>query len=172
MRNYERLVIRDRAGCMWVLGLMFLSGGTLVLTMLLRGKLGSDFRAWEIWAAAAIGIAHFSAGTWLLTSTPATQVKLHQDRRVLELSRSWLVLRRTRVIHLDELLGFHMHTSTDSDGDPVYYLELDLRNGQTVRLNAVGMHAQTAIDQLTDRLRAWSGGRLAARVRSPRSSAY
>jgi hypothetical protein len=172
MKPIEHLVLRDRAGCMWLLGLMFLGGGTLVLASWLMGKLGSDFKAWEIAAVAVIGIAHFSAGAWLLVSTPSTSVKLHHDRPVLELSRTWLLARKARLIHLDEVLGFHVHTSADSDGDPVYYLELDLRDGQTLRLNAVGIHGRTAIDEATARLREWSGGRIAARIRSPRDRVY
>ncbi|HSL69532.1 MAG TPA: hypothetical protein VK864_04780 [Longimicrobiales bacterium] len=86
---------------------------------------------------------------------------------MLELTRRWLVLRRTRVIHLDELRGFYVHKTEDSDGNDVFYLELDLRNGETVRLHSVAVHSREAIVAATDRLRAWGGGRLAQRIRSP-----
>jgi hypothetical protein len=172
MRNAERLVIRDRAGCMGLLGLMFFSGGVLVLTMLLLGKLGPERRTWEILAVTAIGLAHFTVGGWLLASTPGRRVLLRRDRPVLELRKNWLTLRRIRAIHLDEMAGFHVHTTTDSDGDPVFYLELDLRNGETIRLHSVAVHARPEIDAAAERLRAWSNGRLVARIRTPRDSAY
>jgi hypothetical protein len=172
MRDSEGLVIRDHAGCMGLLGLMFFSGGVLVLTMLVLGKLGPDRKAWELLAVTVIGLAHFSVGGWLLASTPGMRIMLRRDRPVLELRKSWLVGRRVRAIQLDEMAGFHVHTTTDSDGAPVFYLELDLRNGETIRLHSVAVHARSDIDKAVERLRSWSNGRLAARVRSPRDSAY
>ena len=162
----ERLIIRDHSGWMWVLGLMFLAGGSLVLLALWFG-VRPNSAAWVPWAIAAIGIAHVSTGAWLLTSSPGIRVTLRYDRLVLELTRRWLVLRRTRVIHLDEMRGFYVHKTEDSDGDDVFYLELDLRNGETVRLHSVAVRSREAIVAAADRLRVWSGGRLAQRIRSP-----
>ena len=172
MISSERLIIRDRAGCMGLLGLLFFSGGVLVLSMLLLGKLGPERRTWEILAVAAVGLAHFSVGGWLLASTPGMRIILRRDRPVLELRKSWLVRRRMRAIHLDEMAGFHVHTTTDSEGAPIFHLELDLRNGETIRLHSVAVHARPEIDKAAERLRAWSNGRLGARIRSPHDSAY
>jgi hypothetical protein len=163
----ERLVVRDRAGCLWLMGLAFAAGGVTVLALLFGARSGARPAGWGSILVALIGCAHIAAGTWLMVSTPNTTVRLRHDRPILQISKRWLLHYRTREIHLDQIAHFHIRKSEDSEGDPVYRLWLYLRTGEELPLHSVALHAREELDAVTDRLRSWSGGRLAARVGRP-----
>jgi hypothetical protein len=152
---------------MWFLGLGFLAGGIIALGMLLLA--GPDDRpdGWGRLLVAVIGSAHVAAGSWLVISMPNLSVWLRRDRPVLHIRKRWLLLRRERTIDLADIAHFRVRQSEDSEGDPVYQLELFLRTGERVALHSVALHGRAEIDAAADRLRAWSGGRLAARVGEP-----
>ena len=163
----ERLVLRDKAGCLGLLGLAFVAGGSFVFALLLGAGTGEQPTGWVRALAALIATAHLGAGTWLFLSTPVVSVRLRRDRPVLQLNKRWLFWRRARTIALTEIAHFQIGQGEDSDGHPVYRLELRLRSGERVRLHSVDEHFRNDIDAATEQLRVWSGGRLAARAGSP-----
>ncbi|MGH7471146.1 MAG: hypothetical protein ACRENP_24625 [Longimicrobiales bacterium] len=152
---------------MWLLGLGFLAGGITAFTLLLVASPDSQPGAWGKLIITVIGGAHITAGAWLIGSSPNITVWLRRDRPVLHVTKHWLLHKRERVIHLDEIAHFQVRQSEDSDGDPVYRLELHLRSGERLPLQSVDLHTRTEIDAAADRLRSWSGGRLASRVGTP-----
>ena len=165
--HIERLPLRDKAGCLGLLGLAFVAGGVMVFALLLGAGSGEEPTGWTRAIAALIGTVHLAAGIWLFLNTPRITVELRRDRTILQVSRRWLFYRRKRTIDLAEIAHFRVWLGKDSDGDPVYRLELSLRSGERVKLHSVEEHTREDIDAAAEQLRVWSGGRLAARVGSP-----
>ena len=62
--------------------------------------------------------------------------------------------------------GADITSGKDSDGDPVYRLELRLRDGTELRLHSVAVHACPEIEKATDALRVLSSNKLPVRTRT------
>jgi len=64
------------------------------------------------------------------------------------------------------MAGLTLRQEKDSDGDPVYRLELRLRDGNDLRLHSVALHARPEIEAAVDALRVWSSNKLPVRTRT------
>jgi hypothetical protein len=157
--NHDSILFRDRTGGVWLLGSGFVMGGLLVMAML-AGLAEGRPTGWAAAAAAAISLAHITAGSWLILSHPSITVRLDIDGRRLYVVRRWLFIRRARELHVDQIMHAVVREDVDSDGDPVYHFELWLRTGERLVLQSVALYSRQPIDDALDRLARWSGNRI------------
>ena len=160
--SYDQILIRDRAGCMWLLGLGFAGGGLLVMAMLLGNAPGRP-TGWPLFLISVIALAHLTTGIWLVVAHPNVKTELHHDGRKLRIVRWWLWFRSVRELHIDQIRSIVVREDTDSDGDPVYRLELVLRTGERLVLQSVALHTRAPIDAALARLAEWSRHRIPIR---------
>jgi hypothetical protein len=158
----EPLALRDRAGCMWLLGGLFCAGGSIALALAL-GFSDDEPAAWVRLAAGAIGVVHLGAGVWLIRKHPAVRATLGADGR-LHIERRFPFHGTHRSIARDEIARIITRQGSDSDGDPVWSLELQMHDGEHVPLIYVQHHTREEIDRTIEQLRAWAGGSLVHRV--------
>ena len=154
------MLIRDRAGCVWVLATMFLGGGLTVLALLLGWVGTSRPSGWVFALALVIAVVHIAAGVWLVARTPRIRVRLGPHDRSLMVERGWPWSRRHRRIAADELAAVVIREVEDSDGDPCWYLDARLRSGERLALTSVASHARNEVQAAAERLQSWAGGSL------------
>ena len=134
---------------------MFLLGGLLVLTMS-TGLLGSGRPdGWGLLAVIGLGSAHTAAGAWLIMRSPRITVKLEPDQS-LRIVRTWPYRRDQRRIHASQISRLLTRVGQDSDGDAIYWLELQLDTGERVRLISVEHHSSAIVENAVVQLQAWS----------------
>ena len=153
----ESLILRDQPGCIWGLGVFFLLIGALfVLGPLV---LFSD-RAEQPWTvnglAVVMGLAGVGAGVWVLR-VPLTTITFDRLDRAVTV-RSWGLRReRNRRWTFAQVAGFQVVEEKDSEGDPVYRLQMELHGGEMVWLTYVHLHFRDSYDQAAQRARQFLG---------------
>jgi hypothetical protein len=160
--NHNEVLIRDRAGCMWLLGLGFAGGGALVTAMLLSNAQGRP-SGWLLLLTAVIALAHLTTGTWLVVKHPNIRTELCMGCRMLRIVRRWPWFSRARELHVDQIRYAVVREERDSDNDPIYCLELLLGTGERLVLQSVALHTREPIDAALMRLAEWSSGRVLVR---------
>ena len=154
--------MRDRAGCMWIFGAGFALGGATITAMLIGPTEGKP-TGWALLAAAAIGVAHMAAGGWMIVANPNIRVLLRNDGRTLRIVRRWPFRRTVRELHVDHIMHATLREMEDSDGDPVYHLELYLRTGERITLQSIAQNTREPVDAALAKLREWSANRILVR---------
>jgi hypothetical protein len=153
----ERLTLRDQPGCIWGLGVFFLLIGALfVLGPLV---LFSD-RAEQPWyvtgLSVLLGSAGVAAGVWVLR-VPLTTTTFDRLERVVTV-RTWGLRRmRDRRWPFTEVAGVRVIESQDSEGDPVYRLQLELRQEEPISLTEVHLHFRDGYEQAAQQVRRFLG---------------
>lgn len=148
---------------MRVIAAMFFVGGILVASLLLGAGTGDVPTGWGRVGAWLIACAHIGVGAWYLFVVPRITARLDPSDRVLTLTRGRIFHRERRRIHVTEILDVLTRVDRDSDGDPVWTLELRLRTGEHVPLHSVGTGSEAEIADAKERLRVWSGGQIVFR---------
>ncbi len=161
----DEVLIRDRAGCVWVFGLGFAAAGVVLTTMLLSVAEGRPTGGWLV-GAWAVAIAHTCAGAAILVKNPHIEIRLGADSRTLRVVRGWPFLRRARELHIDQIHSIVVREGKDSDGDPLYDLELVLGTGERLEALSVPYNTPEPIDAALERIRRWSRERILVRRES------
>lgn len=140
-RSDDRIIIRDRPGAHWLLGLFLLAGGLLGVAMPL--VLASDagrLRPWERTASLVIGAGVVCGALWWLRGSPGSRVIIDRGPRRLRLIRTGIGGRRVEEIALDDLSEVAIERGEDSDGGVVTRPMVRLRNGATLHLSVLWSH--------------------------------
>jgi hypothetical protein len=146
IRQGGLIVLRDRPGPFWMLGLMLLSGGAFAIAM----PLGLASNAWEIepWARVAslvIGLANCAGAIWWLNRSLASRAELDLTRRRLTLVRVGLPGRRVVRLELTEIVGVEAERGSDSEGGVIWKPVLRLRSGERLNLSELWNHDEQEV---------------------------
>jgi hypothetical protein len=166
----SRLTLRDRPGCLWLFGLLFVASGTFVLGSVPFAPEWATFGRWERAAILAIGLGHFCAGLWLVRRHPTTRLELdraqgtgtfsirHPGDRVPTVTR----------FSLSDLRDVRILEQRDSDGDPSFALALVLAEGGELRLHGAPARTRATVTEWARPLRQFAG--LPVLTEPPRSA--
>jgi hypothetical protein len=145
-REGGQIVLRDRPGPFWALGLLLLSGAALALAMPLGLATNSeDFAIGERLIGVAIGLGVGAGALWWLVRNPGTRVQLDLTRRHLRLLRVGLGGRRIRRIDFQQIDGVQVEQGTDSDGCVIWRPAVRLKNGELLLLSELWSHDEKEI---------------------------
>jgi hypothetical protein len=147
----ERLTLRDQPGCIWGLGVFFLLIGALFVLGPLVLFSNQAEQPWYVNGAVVLmGLAGVAAGLWVLR-VPLTTTTFDRLERVVTV-RTW-GLRRVRDQRwlFSVVAGLRVVEEQDSEGAPVFRLQLQLRDGQLIFLTGVHLHVRDGYDQAAQR---------------------
>lgn len=148
IREGGQIVLRDRPGPFWALGLLLLSGGALALLMPLGVAYDSgDLAPWERVACVALGLAVGAGGIWWLNRSIATRAELDLTHQRLTLVRLGLSGRRVVRLQLSDIAGVEAERGTDGDGGAIWRAMLRLRDGQRIALSELWSHDEKEVKQ-------------------------
>ena len=141
-----QIVLRDRPGPFWMLGLMLLTGGAFAIAMPLG--LAADAGEIEPWARVAsliIGLANCAGAIWWLNRSLASRAEFDLTRRRLTLVRVGLPGRRVVQVELADIVGVEAERGSDSDGGVIWKPVLRLRSGERVNLSELWNHDEQEV---------------------------
>src|SRR5690606_26909245 len=119
------LVLKDSAGCFWMLGIFFVViSGTFVLGLMGMFTNLHELNTRELIAASIISLGVLSAGLWFIYSNPGTTVSFDKSTGKVTIYRRGLLRSETKDYSLDEIKDITIEKSEDSEGDYVYHIEL------------------------------------------------
>jgi hypothetical protein len=154
----EKLILQDRPGCIWLLSLFFI----LIGSMFVLGPLFlfSD-RAEQPWYVSAIaifmGLAALGAGLWQARRVPLSTTTFDRLDRSISMITWGLAGRSGQRWTFNDASALVVVEEKDSEGDPIYRLQLVLRSGETAWLTAVHLHVREPYDQAAGRVRSFLG---------------
>ena len=134
------LVISDRPGCLWGLGVWFIAGGILAIAMLWLATNAHELVWWERALIFLIGAGCAGGGLYTLRTAPAIETVLDRDRDVGSMRIRGLGAREVLQFRCRDVILVVIHQETDSDGDPCHQLRLGLKSGRPLPLHSVPRH--------------------------------
>jgi hypothetical protein len=145
-RSDDRIIIHDRPGGHWFLGLFLLAGGLLgILAPLGLARDADRLRPWEWTAVLVIGLGVASGALWWLRRSPASRIIIDRGRRRLRLVRTGIGGRRAEELAFEDLSAVAIERGEDDDGGVVSRPIARLRNGATLHLSMLWSHDQEGV---------------------------
>jgi len=152
------LVLKDSPGCFWMLGLFFVViAGTFVI-----GLMGAFTNLYELnelersgaWIVSLSGLA---AGIWFIYSNPGTRLNFDKSENLLTIQRRGLMRNEIEKYRLDDIADFKLVESKDTDGDPVYRIELQLKSGNKASLTELWINNKEGLQKDIDCIKNFLG---------------
>lgn len=152
-QSSQHLVLRDSPGCFWLLGALFIFVGGLFVS----GALGlaTDAHTLSLMQRLLVvlmGSTGVAVGVGVIVQAPQTvSVFDRQTQQVVITRRSVLGSTVTRY-SLHDVSTVQIREDADSEGSPVFQLELVLRSRQSVPLSRLWMHHRPDHEQIVSRV--------------------
>lgn len=134
----SRLVVEASAGPVPVLGVFFLAIGGIFVYGLLGGFVNLyEVGLWERGVAWAVSLAVMGAGAWILHEARGHRTVIDPVRRTVVISRRAPFHTGREQIRLAEIREAVVTRDSDSDGDPVYGVGLELQGNRRASLTPI-----------------------------------
>jgi hypothetical protein len=135
-QNLTELKLTDSAGCLWIFGLFFVIMGGIFIS----GLLGlfhnlDELSNFEKLGAWIISLGGFLAGVYLIYQNPGSGILFDKGNNKLIITRTGLFRNQKEEYGLNEIKDIVLTKSTDTDGDPVYRVEAELKTGKLIPLS-------------------------------------
>jgi uncharacterized membrane protein len=152
-QSSQHLVLRDSPGCFWLLGMLFVVIGGLFAA----GSLGLFTNAhtlslWQRLLVLVMGSIGVGVGLGVIIQAPQTVSVFDRQTQQAVITRRGLLGRTVSIYSLADITCVQIREHTDSEGSPVFQLELVLRSRQPVPLSRLWMHHRPAHEQAMSRV--------------------
>ena len=150
------LILKDSAGCFWMLGLFFVViAGTFVI-----GLMGAFTNLYELneleraggWFISLSGLALW---IWFIYTNPGTSLDFNKRENMLTIQRRGLMRNEVEKYRLDNIEDIILIESEDTDGDPVYRLKLKIKYERNASLTELWIHNKEGLQQMIDTIKAF-----------------
>lgn len=142
------LVVEASAGPIPLLGLFFLAVSGVFVYGLLGGFVNlHEVELWERGVAWAVSLAVMGAGAWILHETRGHKTVMDPVRRTVLIARRAPFHTGREQIRLAEVREAVVTRDTDSDGDPVYGIALELQGNRRASLTPILYPDRTTCDR-------------------------
>lgn len=145
------LVLKDSPGCFWMLGLFFVViAGTFIIGLLGAFHNLNELNELEKAGAWFISLSGLSAGIWFIYTNPGTRLDFNKTENVLTIQRRGLMKNEIEKYRLNNIEDIILIKSKDTDGDPVYRVELKIKYEKNVSLTELWVHNKEGLQQDID----------------------
>lgn len=152
-QSHTDLKLTDPAGCFWLFGLFFL----IVSEIFIAGLLGlfsnlDELSNPEKAAAWFVSVGVFSAGLYFIYQNPGSAVHFDKINLTFKIIRSGLFKNVRETFNLLDIDKIYLNESTDTDGDPVYKLEVKLKTGESKPLSVLWINNKEYLQNTADKI--------------------
>ena len=150
------LVLKDSAGCFWMLGLFFVViAGTFVIGLMGAFTNLHELNDLEKAGAWFVSLSGLAAGIWFIYSNPGTRLDFDKKGNLLTIQRRGLMRNEIEKYRLNNIEDVILIEFKDTDGDPVYRIELKLKTEKHARLTELWMHNKEGLQNIIDTIKAF-----------------
>ncbi|HEY6625716.1 MAG TPA: hypothetical protein VIZ21_02060, partial [Ignavibacteriaceae bacterium] len=147
----NNLVLKDSAGCFWMLGLFFVViAGTFVIGLLGAFHNLNELNELEKIGAWFISLGGLTAGIWFIYTNPGTRLDFNKTENMLTIRRRGLMRNEIEKHLLDNIEEILLVESEDSEGDPVYRIELKLKSEKNASLTELWINNKEGLQKTID----------------------
>jgi hypothetical protein len=158
-RSADQLVVRDSAGCFWLFGLFFVCiGGLFVLGPLGLFTNRDQVPLWVNLLSIVLGLMGIGAGIYVWRGAPFTTIVFDRRRAQVQIERRWLFIRSMTQYAWQDISEIHLREDKDSDGDPIYRIEIVLHSGECVPLSQLWLFIKSEQEAALDAIHAFGVG--------------
>ena len=148
------LVLKDSAGCFWMLGLFFVViAGTFVIGLLGAFHNLNELNELERTGVWFISLGGLAAGIWFIYTNPGTRLDFNKTENMLTIRRRGLMRNEIENYRLNNIEDVTLIESKDTDGDPVYRVELKIKYEKNVSLTELWVHHKEGLQQIIDTIK-------------------
>jgi len=142
------LVLKDSPGCFWMLGLFFVViAGTFVIGLMGAFTNLHELNELEKAGAWFVSLSGLTAGIWFIYSNPGTRLDFDKKEGMLLINRRGLMKKESERFPLNEIKDISLAESEDTDGDPVYRIELQLKSGNKTSLTELWINHKEGLQK-------------------------
>jgi hypothetical protein len=148
------LILKDSAGCFWMLGLFFVViAGTFVIGLM--GAFTNLYELNELERAGAwfVSLSVLAGGIWFIYTNPGTRLDFNKRENMLTIQRRGLMRNEVEKYRLNNIEDIIIIESEDTDGDPVYRVELKIKYEKSVRLTELWVHNKEGLQNTIDTIK-------------------
>jgi hypothetical protein len=143
----SELKLTDSAGCFWIFGLFFIIMGGIFISGLLGMFHNLDeLSDWEKLGAWIISLGGFLAGVYFIYQNPGSGILFDKGNNKLSITRTGLFRNQKEEYGLNEIKDIVLTKSTDTDGDPVYRVEAELKTGKLIPLSILWLQNKEVME--------------------------
>ncbi|MDZ7623687.1 MAG: hypothetical protein U5J96_04460 [Ignavibacteriaceae bacterium] len=147
----SNLVLKDSAGCFWMLGLFFvIIAGTFVIGLMGAFHNLNELNELERTGVWFISLGGLAAGIWFIYSNPGTRLDFNKTENMLTIQRRGLMRNEIEKHLLNNIEEIILVESEDSEGDPVYRIELQLKNENKTNLTELWINHKEGLQKNID----------------------
>jgi len=147
----NNLVLKDSAGCFWMLGLFFVViAGTFVIGLM--GAFTNLYELNELERAGAwiVSLSGLAGGIWFIYTNPGTRLDFDKRGNMLTIQRRGLLRNKVEKYRLNNIEDVILIESKDIDGDPVYRVEIKIKYEKNVSLTELWVHNKEGFQKTID----------------------
>jgi len=150
----NNLVLKDSAGCFWMLGLLFVViAGTFVIGLLGAFYNLNELSELEKAGAWFISLGGLAAGIWFIYTNPGTRLDFNKTKNMLTIRRWGLMKNEIEKHLLDNIEEIMLVESEDSEGDLVYRIELKLKSEKNASLTELWINNKEGLQKTIDTIK-------------------
>lgn len=148
------LVLKDSAGCFWMLGLFFVViAGTFVIGLMGAFTNLHELNELERVGAWFVSLSGLAGGIWLIYTNPGTRLDFDKRGNLLTIQRRGLMRNEIEKYRLNNIEDVIFIESNDTDGDPVYRLELKIKYEKNASLTELWVHNKEGLQNIMDTIK-------------------
>jgi hypothetical protein len=137
-----------------MLGLFFVViAGTFVIGLLGAFYNLNELSELEKAGAWFVSLGGLAAGIWFIYSNPGTKLNFDKDENLLTVQRRGLMRNEIEKYRLGDIADFKLVESEDSEGDPVYRIELQLNGGNRTNLTELWINNKEGLQKDIDSIK-------------------
>ena len=131
------VTVKETPGCMWFLAAFFIFVGALFVYGASGGYNNYAEMSYFLMAVhILLGTCAVAAGVWLVYVSPKVLVKVDRNTETVSVRQTRLGGSSVQTFRFDDVTAFNLFEETDSDGDPVWSLQLETSVGDPVRCSS------------------------------------
>ena len=148
------LVLKDSPGCFWMLGLFFVViAGTFIIGLLGAFHNLNELNELERVGVWFISLGGLAAGSWFIYTNPGTRLDFNKIENVLTIQRRGLMKNEIEKYMLNNIEDIILIESKDTDGDPVYRVELKIKYEKNVSLTELWINNKEGLQKDIDSIK-------------------
>ena len=150
------LILKDSAGCFWMLGLFFVViAGNFVIGLM--GAFTNLYELNELERAGGwfISLSGLAVGNWFIYTNPGTRLDFNKRENMLTIQRRGFMRNEVEKYRLNNIEDIILIESEDTDGDPVYRIKLKIKYERNASLTELWIHNKEGLQQIIDTIKAF-----------------
>lgn len=137
-----------------MLGLFFIIiAGTFVIGLMGAFTNIHELNELERVGAWFVSLSGIAAGIWFIYTNPGTKLDFNKRGNMLTIQRRGLMRNEVEKYRLNNIEDVMLVESKDTDGDPVYCVELKIKYEKNVSLTELWVHNKEGLQNIIDTIK-------------------